>query len=322
MFFPVTRMILLDFISHDNPSVLKTLWWPHSQQDRSRLHGNNALQEPPPFLCQCPPSPLHDLLQPRFPWDFLSLLCSPWWQELETVHVSNRICLSWPLGNAYSIFRIQLKNSTSSRKPSLLECVLSTAHASTSMTGVVHTRDSVSSRSFVLDLRHVCVHPAPSVCWGLVQQGHGRSALMHVCTGHHSTLSTPPRVRPGASPIGSWEWSPENTFNCSWHSSVTVSSHSPALGSLWVSSPFPLGIPRTWWAWLEILLGCAWFHVSRFISTVITWSLDMIQTAALSKAPAYSQQCFHNSWNMDATWVPINRRKFWYSPVLFLFRAK
>lgn len=43
---------------------------------------------------------------------------------------------------------------------------------------------------------------------------------------------------------------------CSWHRSVTVSSPSSALGSLWVSSPFPLGIPRTWWAWLEILLGC------------------------------------------------------------------
>ena len=50
MFFPIARMILLDFISHDNPSVLKTLWWPHSHQDRSRLHGNNALQEPPPLL--------------------------------------------------------------------------------------------------------------------------------------------------------------------------------------------------------------------------------------------------------------------------------
>ena len=132
------------------------------------------------------------------------------------------------------------------REMQILECVLSTAHASNSMTGVVHTRASVSSRSFVLDLRHVCVHPAPSVCWGLVQKGHGRSALMHVCTGHHSTLSTPPKVRSGASPVGSWEWSPENTFNCSWHSSVTVFSTSPALCSLWVSFYFPLGIPRTW----------------------------------------------------------------------------
>ena len=70
--------------------------------------------------------------------------------------------------------------------------VLSTAYISASMTGVVHTRASVSPRSFVLDLRHMHVHPAPSVCWRLIHQGHGRSALMHVCTGHYTTLSTPP----------------------------------------------------------------------------------------------------------------------------------